>query len=75
MSAMLLYIFYQYSDYGPQDVRATIDKAKALRILDDVAQYADRKQLAVNLINAGAPGEIELTPGWGGYCMDVLELE
>ena len=74
---MRLYIISTYREEGAEDVRATTNKDMVEKIFrsyepadDEIAKL--REALIIDEINAAG---INLSSGWGGYMLHIVETE
>lgn len=78
---MKVYILSDYGEYGAEHVHATTNPKKLPAILKNMhySRYADelKRTLANPIIRSGdsTVGGYNLTEGWGGAMLHIVELE
>jgi hypothetical protein len=81
-AAVRVYILSDHGEYGAENVFATLDKDSVPALLDGMMEpnYMLRETCLANLKELLESGELHaesgenLSPGWGGYQLHVVEL-
>lgn len=83
---MKVYILSTYEEHGAEDVKATLDRDRVPALLLSYSPYSRwgeapfdvdfSKELErlKELLSEDAPGEYELSVGWGGWMLHIVEL-
>jgi hypothetical protein len=73
---MLVYLFYHYAEYGPEEIKATLDVSRLVEVLSSYKDKYNMEKKIVALEQLISDG-IEADQcyglsgwGWGGFCLD-----
>ena len=78
---MKVYILSTYDEYGAEDVRATLDKSKVEALLQShprlsaLTDYPIKKLRALLEVDCCDVKGTDITEGWGGFKLHIVELE
>jgi hypothetical protein len=77
---MLVYLFYHYAEYGPEEIKATLDVSRLVEVLSSYKDKYNMEKKIVALEQLISDG-IEADQcyglsgwGWGGFCLEVVTL-
>lgn len=73
---VLLYVLSHYAESGAEHMSATLNPQAVPAMLDVYPKVSDSDRATLaRLLIENCPGQYDLSDGWGGYQLHIVELD